>query len=213
MKRFVRANAAVLVAALVIAVVVVLGAQFLMGLPAPITIGLVVLVSLATWGVYRLLSRRPLRADESMRWWRLLPAFGIGVVVVMLAIQAVPFGRNRVDAAVTAEPNWDSPATRELVRRACFDCHSNEVHYPWYASVAPFSWAVEIHVESGRDKLNYQEWDRPRGEADEAAETVREGSMPPLFYRIAHSAARLSAAEKQQLIDGLNATFGGGRGD
>jgi hypothetical protein len=27
---------------------------------------------------------------------------------------------------VLQEPRWDSPATRELAKRACFDCHSHE---------------------------------------------------------------------------------------
>jgi len=93
--------------------------------------------------------------------------------------------------------------------RACFDCHSNEVDYPWYSRIAPASWAVQLHVEQGRDKVNYSEWDRPQEKADESAETVEDGEMPPTYYTLlTHDAARLTDAERQDLIDGLIATFG-----
>lgn len=37
--------------------------------------------------------------------------------------------------------------------------------------------------------------------------------MPPLYYLIAHPAARLSDAEKQQLIAGFDATIGSRESD
>ena len=50
----------------------------------------------------------------------------IGLVVVGLLIQLIPLpGRNN-NPPVVSEPNWDSPQTRALAKRACFDCHSNE---------------------------------------------------------------------------------------
>ncbi|MRR33844.1 hypothetical protein EG829_03970, partial [bacterium] len=57
-------------------------------------------------------------------------------------IQAVPYGRNHDNPPVVREPNWDSPETRGLAKRVCFDCHSNETVWPWYTWVAPVSWLV-----------------------------------------------------------------------
>jgi hypothetical protein len=74
--------------------------------------------------------------------------------------------------------------------------------------VAPISWVTQRHVDEGREKLNLSEYDQRHGEADEAAETVREGSMPPFDYTVVHSTARLTHAEKQALADGLSATLG-----
>ena len=54
-----------------------------------------------------------------------------------LLIQFVPFGRDHTNPPVVQEPKWDSPATRELAKRACFDCHSNETVWPWYSNIAP----------------------------------------------------------------------------
>jgi hypothetical protein len=114
---------------------------------------------------------------------------------------------------VTKEPAWDSPRTRELAVRACFDCHSNETKWPWYASVAPISWRVQDHVDEGREKLNFSEWDRPQEEAEEAAEVVAEGEMPLWDYLLVHAEARLTADEKRALADGLAATLGEGEGE
>jgi hypothetical protein len=47
-----------------------------------------------------------------------------------------------------------------------------------------------------------------KNKGDEAAEELEEGKMPVLGYDWTHPGARLSAEEKQQLIQGLKATFG-----
>lgn len=143
---------------------------------------------------------------------RLATSLLIGGLLALLAIQLVPYGRDHSNPPVLAEPQWDSPRTEELVRRACYDCHSNEVVWPWYASVAPLSWLVLGHVEDGRDELNFSEWGRREQEIDEIVESVVEGSMPTWDYELLHSEARFSDAERDELIAGLRATFGDGEG-
>lgn len=136
--------------------------------------------------------------------------FTLGAFVVLaLLIQLVPFGRNHINPPVVQEPNWDSPMTRELAVRACFDCHSNETVWPWYSNIAPLSWLVYRDVLEGREHLNYSDWGNQRGEGSdpgEAAEAISEGQMPPAYYLFTHPNARLSDAEKQELIQGLQKT-------
>jgi mono/diheme cytochrome c family protein len=132
----------------------------------------------------------------------------IALVVAFVAIQFVPYGRAHTNPPVTQEPAWDTPQTRELARRACFDCHSNETVWPWYASVAPASWLVQRDVDEGREHLNFSEFDRPQDDADEAAEMVQKGEMPPFFYLPLHSEARLTDAETADLVTGLQQTLG-----
>jgi Haem-binding domain len=60
---------------------------------------------------------------------------------------------------------------------SCYDCHSNETDWPAYAYVAPMSCLVRSDVESGRDELNFSEWDRDDGDADKAIGEVLDGSM------------------------------------
>lgn len=128
--------------------------------------------------------------------------------VVAVAIQFVPYGHDHTNPPILAEPNWDTPKTRELVRRACFDCHSNEVTWPGYSHIAPVSWFVQRDVELGRQALNFSEWTKPQEEAGDAAESVTSGEMPLRPYLWMHPSARLDVTEKAALVRGLNSTFG-----
>lgn len=131
-------------------------------------------------------------------------------VAALLLIQLVPYGRDHRSPPVVREPHWDSPLTRELAKRACFNCHSYETVWPWYATIAPASWLVGYDVQQGRKELNFSDWQDGRREGEspaKVAKQIRNGSMPPWQYRLAHPEARLTAAEKQLLMDGLAATI------
>lgn len=138
-------------------------------------------------------------------WWSKVL---VGIAVVLVAIQFVPFGVDNPSAR--DEPEWDSPRTRELFMAACADCHSNETKIPWYEHVAPIKWYLADHVEEGRNALNISEWHTAAGkDAKKSAKQIRQGSMPPDYYTYfgLHGDAKLTAAEKQQLIDGINRTL------
>jgi hypothetical protein len=130
------------------------------------------------------------------------------IVLVFVIMQLVPFGRKSPNPRVSGTPEWDSPRTEDLARRACFDCHSNETRWPWYASVAPVSWLVVHDVEEGRHELNFSAFDQPQENAGDAAKMVAKGEMPPWDYVMMHPESRLSKEEKTELMRGLDATFG-----
>lgn len=133
----------------------------------------------------------------------------IALAALAVLIQFVPFGRDHLNPAVEAEPQWDSPQTRALFMRTCGDCHSHETKWPWYSNIAPVSWLVTHDVEEGREHFNVSRWGlQKKNEADEAAEEYREGEMPPWFYLIPHPEAQLNEDESRQLLAGLIATFG-----
>ncbi len=132
----------------------------------------------------------------------------VGTVILFVVIQAIPYGRNHTNPPTRVEPPWDSPETRELAVRACFDCHSNQTDWPWYAHVAPFSWLVQDDVDEGRKKLNFSEWNRLQEHAGQSAKMVREGTMPLWRYVAFNPQANLSSDERQALIRGLIATIG-----
>ncbi len=145
------------------------------------------------------------------RWKRILGISGLALAAALVVAQLVPYGRDHTNPPVAAEPHWDSPTTRGLAQRACFDCHSNETRWPWYSHVAPSSWLLQSHVDEGREALNFSEFQKSYKDAHEAGQEVREGDMPPLSYLLLHPEARLSASEKQELARGLDATLGGPR--
>ncbi len=140
-------------------------------------------------------------------------------VAIFLLIQLIPYGRDHTNPAVVAEPAWDLPETRALAVRACFDCHSNETIWPWYSNVAPISWLVQRDVDEGREKLNFSEWrvyveiedgedEEKEYEWDDIEEVIRSGEMPLPIYLVQHPEAKLSLAEKEQLIEGLLVSTG-----
>lgn len=140
---------------------------------------------------------------------------GIAIVVALalvafVGLQAVVAAKGHTNPPVTGEPKWDSQVTRDLAVRACFDCHSNETKWPWYSNLPPVSWLVQRHVDEGRHKLNFSTWGTGRAETEHIISSIACGQMPTGDYQLMHPEARLSDAEKQQLIAGMAATFGFG---
>ena len=129
-----------------------------------------------------------------------LRALGAGAMLSLAALliaQLIPVPRTNPPARATIP--WDSPQTQALWQRACADCHSNETRWPWYTAVAPASWLTVLHVNEGRQALNLSELDpaalspaRKARLAEEIAQVIRNGSMPPVDYRLIHPEARLT---------------------
>ena len=96
------------------------------------------------------------------------------------------------------------PAVATVLRRACYDCHSNETVWPWYSQVAPISWLLERDVREGRAELNFSVWNtyeakKRAKKLQETAEEVAEGEMPPWLSVVAHRDAALSQADVELL--------------
>ncbi len=94
----------------------------------------------------------------------------------------------------------------QILKEACYDCHSNETIYPWYANVAPVSWLVNHDVEEGREELNFSTWadypvKRQNHKLEEVIELVEEGEMPMSIYKVTHPEARLSEEDIKLLVD------------
>ncbi len=141
---------------------------------------------------------------------RILKWIGIWLVVLLLAIQFIPYGRDHSNPPGGRQIAWDSPRTQQLMTDACMDCHSNATKWPWYSHVAPVSWLVQKDVDEGRSELNLS---TEAVEVDEMIETIQDGSMPPTVYKPTHPGSWLSDEEKQDLIRGLQATFGASEND
>jgi hypothetical protein len=139
----------------------------------------------------------------------------VGCLAFSALIQLIPYGHNHTNPPVIQEPTWDSPQTRALAVRACFDCHSYETRWLWNLNVAPFSWLIQHDVDDGRRRLNFSDWHgqvfgeggRRREGGGEIAEVIQRGSMPPAIYTLMHRDAILSTDEKRALINGLTSSL------
>jgi len=94
---------------------------------------------------------------------------------------------------------------QKMISNSCYDCHSNEVTYPWYTYINPVGWWVKGHVNEGTGKLNFSTWadypiNKRQVKLEECAEKTEATEMPLLPYIIAHSKARLSDEDRAKLV-------------
>ncbi|MBV8357519.1 MAG: heme-binding domain-containing protein, partial [Deltaproteobacteria bacterium] len=116
----------------------------------------------------------------------------------LLAAQLVPARRTNPPShgALSAPPE-----VAVALKRACYDCHSNETHWPWYSGIAPFSWFIIHHVTLGRKEVNFSEWGSyypatQHRKLEWIGRALHEEKMPPWSYRLMHPGARLSKADR-----------------
>ena len=126
---------------------------------------------------------------------------GLFALVLLLGIQLAPVERSNppVSETIPAEP-----AVAAILQRACFDCHSHETRWPWYARVAPVSWLVAHDVHEAREHFDMSTWDaygpkKRRKLLDELIEEVHEGEMPLWYYVLLHPEAELSQDDLDQI--------------
>jgi hypothetical protein len=130
-------------------------------------------------------------------------------VVVCLIILAVAFGLIQLAPVDRTNPRVESDIVtsaevKAILKRSCYDCHSNETVWPWYSSVAPVSWVVAWDVHKGREELNFSTWGRSTAQEQAKKATaswkeVLEGEMPPRSYLAVHPEARLSPEDREVL--------------
>jgi len=133
---------------------------------------------------------------------KLLTRIGMALIVALIAIQFVPVER----ANPPVESDVAAPAeVKAVLRRACYDCHSNETRWPWYARVAPVSWLIAQDVREGRRELNFSTWSQFTGSRrarkfKEIVEQVEAGTMPQWYYVLLHREAKLAPADKETIL-------------
>lgn len=146
---------------------------------------------------------------------RILRWAAVGLCVGLILIQFVPV--NRMNPPVQGDLRA-STEVRSVLRRACYDCHSNETVWPWYSRIAPVSWVIARDVHEGRAALNFSTWNqlsaKKQAEAmKESSEEVAEGKMPTWYYVALHPEARLSANDQSVLRAWSGSTVGREEGE
>ncbi len=125
----------------------------------------------------------------------------IVIIVILIGIQFVPV--SKTNPPVTGEIKAPNDVM-QILRTSCYDCHSNEVNWPWYSNVAPMSWLVAYDVDEAREHMNFSEWasysaDDKAEDIEEIWEEVEEGHMPLWYYLPLHPETKLSDADKQTI--------------
>ena len=100
----------------------------------------------------------------------------------------------------------------DKIQDACYDCHSYQTEYPWYAEVAPVSWWLKGHVDHGRGNLNFSIWnsysaERQSHKLEECIERIQNHSMPLTSYTWMHSNAKMDDDERQRMVDWFSSSY------
>jgi len=131
------------------------------------------------------------------------------LAALFLFIQLIPV--EQANPPVEADLVAPSQVT-DILRRACYDCHSHETSWPWYSRVAPFSWWLAEHVSDGRADLNFSRWPLFDFEARELMlrdieKQIVDGTMPLQSYVLGHREARLSDRDREILLEWARAGY------
>lgn len=96
----------------------------------------------------------------------------------------------------------------EILKVACFDCHSNQTKYPWYSNVQPMAWWLDGHIKHGKGELNFSEFTNRRiayqnHKFDETIDMVDEHAMPLESYTYLglHKEANLTDEQRALISD------------
>ncbi|MCG3687608.1 heme-binding domain-containing protein [Aliarcobacter butzleri] len=123
---------------------------------------------------------------------------------LFLVIQLIPTSKENevVDKSleITAEEG-----IMDILRTACYDCHSNETVYPWYSYIAPFSWTISKHVKEGKKALNFSIWETyTEKEKEEHLKDIYRtiyAAMPLQPYLLIHTKANISSEDRKVIRD------------
>lgn len=140
-----------------------------------------------------------------MKTWQYLLG---GLVVIGIAVQFVP---SELPPVQTSNPGdligsgiVEEPMAN-ILKSACYDCHSNETNYPWYSHVAPVSWLVAKDTREGREEVNFSNWQDLElldqlAILDDISSEVSEEQMPMPIYTWIHPEAKLDENQRQQIL-------------
>lgn len=159
-------------------------------------------------------SRRPLALEiifahvcERMRK-KLLFAFLFLFVVAQLIRPAKNLNAHpQPDDIFAQQPASDE--VRVLIEHSCYDCHSNNTRYPWYAEIQPVGWWLADHIKEGKAHVNFSEFGRydakrAARKLEQSSESIDDGSMPLASYSLIHRDARFTTEQKKKIMDWLD---------
>ncbi len=131
------------------------------------------------------------------------------LLLALLFIQFIHPAKNKADSTQINSIGNVFPVpqnVKAILARACNDCHTNNTRYPWYTKLQPVHWWMDDHIREGKKELNFDEYKNKSlrfqyHKMEEIAEQVKDGEMPLESYTWIHKDAKLTEAEKNELIN------------
>ncbi len=128
----------------------------------------------------------------------------LGLLVILIVIQ---FFRSKKNLSSEISQNditlhFNLPENVEtILKKSCYDCHSNNTVYPWYNNVEPVGWWLSNHVNDGKRELNFSEFasypaKKQYRKLRTTIEQIKKDEMPLNSYLWIHKDAILTNDQK-----------------
>ena len=140
-------------------------------------------------------------------------------LVLFAAFIIIQFFRPEKNLHATGAPSANDistvyPMPKEvaaILQTSCYDCHSNNTHYPWYANFQPVAWWLADHIKEGKKEIDFSEFasyriGRQYKKFEEINKQIEEGEMPLESYTLIHTETKLSAEQKAIIKNWVNSS-------
>ena len=136
----------------------------------------------------------------------------IGLIIFLLMQLYQPARNESFEQDITANFTkvYNVPKNVEaILRTSCYDCHSNNTNYPWYANIQPVRFFMEHHIKEAKEDLNFSEWGnyskrKQENKLDRIVKQIKSDEMPLASYTLIHKNARLTTVQKEEIMDWLS---------
>ena len=115
----------------------------------------------------------------------MLKKIGLGILIVIVLLQLIPTKKNQASIA-----KYNTPENvQAILKKACFDCHSNNTVYPWYSHIQPIGFWLNNHINEGKEELNFSEFNsyenkKARKKMEKVISSQEKGWMPLSSYTL-----------------------------
>ncbi|MBO9202606.1 MULTISPECIES: heme-binding domain-containing protein [Niastella] len=131
------------------------------------------------------------------------------LIAAIIIIQFIQPARNKNGQVLQTDitKKFTVPANvKSLLEAACYDCHSNNTHYPWYAIIQPGGWWLAKHIQDGKEEINFSDFGsyshrRLINKLKSIENSISDGTMPLSSYILLHKDARLTNDQKKLIIE------------
>ncbi len=138
----------------------------------------------------------------------------LATLVVFVVIQFIQPARNNSGQMLPTDISkvFIVPENvQTALKTSCYDCHSNNTHYPWYSFIQPGAWLMASHIKEGKADLNFNEFRnyterKQQNKLRAIGKSIDDGSMPIPAYTMIHTDAKLTKDQKALVLDWINKT-------
>ena len=134
------------------------------------------------------------------------------IAIGLIAIQFIQPARNASGQVLETDISKAvsiPDSVQMILKRACYDCHSNNTIYPFYAYIQPIGWLLNSHIEEGKSQFNFSDFGslskrRQASKFKSIANQIKDGAMPLPAYTMLHKNAVLGKTDKDLIINWAN---------